>query len=312
MIVVLSKFFAPYRHELFSHVADRVLYAYSSDGHRSWGSNGHDNAWRLFTIRSRKTEYSFLWPRLKLVKILLTADTLVVNSLFLFPVWIIQLMRGRKIIYMTDVHPLYAPKIKLKIYSIIFTDVVTNVPVSSIHTKVIPLTSQLDVSQSMTERHIDVLFVNQLVERKNIDFIRRFILEASDLRICIIGDGTYFPELERSNVEWLKSIDYQEMGKYYQSAKILCAPSYFDVWGLNVQEALMCGCYVISTKSLGAAYYFANLSPVFILESYDESAWRVSIEKIIAQYSPPPKLNLSEFQLNKEFLRNAINILYSR
>lgn len=312
MVVVLSKFYAPYRHDLFSRVADIVLYAYSTDGHRSWSSDSLNNSRRLFTLRTRRTEYSFLWPYMKLIKAVLASEILIVNSLFLGPVWLFQLIRGRKVLYMTDVHPLYAPSVKLKIYSRIFSGIITNVELNNISTKVIPLSTKLKVSKPNIDRDIDVLFVNQLVERKNIDFMRRFITEASDLKICVIGDGTFFPELEFPNVDWVQSVNYEEMGNYYNASKVLCAPSYFDVWGLNVQEALMSGCYVLTTNNLGAGHHFAYLSSVFILNSFDESVWIKCVKEIVTDYSPPLQSNMSKYQLNEQFLTNAINILHTR
>lgn len=312
MIVVLSKFFAPYRHDMFVSWSDKVYYAYSSDGHRSWVSKANNRAYRIFSIRTKNTEYTFLWPTLNLLFDVLKADTLVVNSLFILPVLLLLRLLGKKIIYLTDIHPAFPPKQKLRFYMFLFSSVVTNVPVEGLRTKVIPLATDFYPPNDALAIEFDVLFVNQLIERKNIEFIRRFIARCDNLKICVIGDGIFFPELKSNHVVWKKSINYKEIGKFYKASKILCAPSFFDVWGLNVQEALISGCYVLSTDNVGAAYYFKNLKPVYIFNSYNETDWLNCIGKIINSYEKPEKLNFSEFQLNAEFLRNAINILHSR
>lgn len=55
-------------------------------------------------------------------------------------------------------------------------------------------------------------------------------------------------------VLFISPIPYSQLGGIYNIANVLLLPSYFDGWGMTLQEAASCGKALISTDNTGAAY----------------------------------------------------------
>jgi glycosyltransferase involved in cell wall biosynthesis len=105
------------------------------------------------------------------------------------------------------------------------------------------------------------LYVGQLIERKGV----RLLLEACQLlkhrgfdqfTVLIVGDGNQRDELKayvedhglKDYVEWAGWVEYGKLGPYFQQSDVFVFPTYEDVWGMVVLEAMVFGKPVLCSK----------------------------------------------------------------
>jgi glycosyltransferase involved in cell wall biosynthesis len=108
------------------------------------------------------------------------------------------------------------------------------------------------------------LFVGRISNEKNIDFLLQLAIKFkevnSDILIKIIGSG---PELDRlnseirilnlSNVLFVGSIKWENLGEYYSKSLGLILPSFFEPWGMVANEAFFYSTPVICSRFCGCA-----------------------------------------------------------
>jgi len=112
-----------------------------------------------------------------------------------------------------------------------------------------------------------LLFVGQLIPRKGVIQVLRALsyLCDSEIGLIIVGSGHQERELKKfCQEEKLQNIYFEgfhqqeELPRYYALADIFILPSFEEVWGLVVNEALAealaSGLYVLCSKYAGAAY----------------------------------------------------------
>ena len=84
--------------------------------------------------------------------------------------------------------------------------------------------------------------------------------------LAIVGDGAQQPELAalvtesglEKQVMWLGKIPYRCLGAYFQLADVFILPTYDDIWGMVVPEAMAFGKAVICSTGAGAAEMVAE------------------------------------------------------
>lgn len=108
-----------------------------------------------------------------------------------------------------------------------------------------------------------LLYVGQLIERKNVKFLLEALkrLRDPDLGLFVVGSGPLNQELmsfchvhQIPNVYFEGFKQQNELPLYYALADVLVLPSIREVWGLVVNEALASGLYVLCSNRAGAAY----------------------------------------------------------
>ncbi len=108
-----------------------------------------------------------------------------------------------------------------------------------------------------------MLYVGQLINRKGIYQLLRTLNELRDpnVGLLIVGSGPQGGELKQfcqdQNLEnvYFEGFQQQEaLLRYYALADVLILPSFKEVWGLVVNEALASGIYVLCSNYAGAAY----------------------------------------------------------
>jgi glycosyltransferase involved in cell wall biosynthesis len=130
------------------------------------------------------------------------------------------------------------------------------------------------------------LYAGQIIPRKGL----KVLLEAckllkqqgyQDYTVRIVGDGEQRSELETfvedcdlvNQVEWLGKVEYRCLGAYFQSADIFVFPTYEDIWGMVIPEAMAFGKPVICSEKAGAVEMVRPENGfVFNPESVDELA----------------------------------------
>jgi len=102
------------------------------------------------------------------------------------------------------------------------------------------------------------LFVGRLIERKGIDVLLDAFRDVDGGELWIAGDGPLRHLVETAaaddaHVRLLGHVDGVELERLYREADVLVLPSYYDVWGLVVNEAQVHGLPVIASDEVGAA-----------------------------------------------------------
>lgn len=126
-----------------------------------------------------------------------------------------------------------------------------------------------------------VLYIGQLIKRKGIGQVLKSLntLKDPEIGFMILGSGPEEKKLkEFCNENNLKNVFFEgfhqqeELPKYYAMADIFILPSFEEVWGLVVNEALASGLYVLCSKYAGAAYDLINNENgvIFDPENIDE------------------------------------------
>lgn len=115
-------------------------------------------------------------------------------------------------------------------------------------------------------QHPIFLYVGRITQRKGL----KTLLEACAIlknqgycnyTLLIVGEGDQRPELEafikerniEDRVTWAGWVDYGRLGAYFSQADVFVFPTYEDVWGMVVPEAMVFGKPVLCSKGAAAA-----------------------------------------------------------
>jgi glycosyltransferase involved in cell wall biosynthesis len=118
-----------------------------------------------------------------------------------------------------------------------------------------------------------LIYVGQLIPRKNVDSLLRALALIDDrYSLTIVGQG---PEEEslvrladalgvRPRVEFIGYVPSDVVSEILSRHSVLVLPSYEEVWGLVVNEALACGLHVVLTDVCGVARSVAGMPGVWL------------------------------------------------
>jgi glycosyltransferase involved in cell wall biosynthesis len=120
--------------------------------------------------------------------------------------------------------------------------------------------SKLRASLRLENKKI-ILSVAYLSERKGLHYLiqacAKLKEEKNDFALVIVGEGPYKQDLERLslqyNIETIFVGYVSNLVDYYLAADVFVLPTLHDVWGFVINEAMMCGCPVITTYDAGAS-----------------------------------------------------------
>lgn len=115
------------------------------------------------------------------------------------------------------------------------------------------------------------LYVGQFLPRKGvIETLRAFSeIDKDKAKMIIVGYGEQEQEIrdlieERGlvNIEMVGATrSMEETAQYFAKSDVLLMPSFIEVWGLVVNEALASGLYVMSSKYAGSSYDLLKKAP---------------------------------------------------
>jgi glycosyltransferase involved in cell wall biosynthesis len=124
------------------------------------------------------------------------------------------------------------------------------------------LSAEIRSELNIPNKSVVILYVGRMVKEKGInELITSFsnMPNKSKLSLVLVGDGndrTEFEEmvknLELTNVIFTGYVPHAKIAKYYAIGDIFVLPSYKDVWGLVVNEAMVCGLPIVTTHEVGA------------------------------------------------------------
>lgn len=110
------------------------------------------------------------------------------------------------------------------------------------------------------------LFVGDLITRKGLPALLQACASLQQQGIdryslWIVGDGAQRAEFEefarshqiRDRISWFGWVEYGQLGAYFQQADVFVFPTFEDIWGMVVLEAMVLGKPVLCSRWAGAA-----------------------------------------------------------
>lgn len=140
-----------------------------------------------------------------------------------------------------------------------------------------------------------LLFSGQLIERKGLDLLfaaYEKIHDLSDVTLWIMGSGPIEKELKEDairkdlrNVKFLGFMNEREKWVYYLASDIFVLPTREDIWGLVVNEAMLCGLPVICSKYAGCCKdLIEDEKTGFVIDPNDTESFAKVLRKIITNH----------------------------
>lgn len=137
-----------------------------------------------------------------------------------------------------------------------------------------------------------LLFSGQLIERKGLDLLfaaYEKTHDLSDIALWIMGSGPLEKELKEDalrkdlrNVKFLGFRNEIEKWIYYLASDVFVLPTREDVWGLVVNEAMLCGLPVICSKYAGCCKdLIGNEKTGFVIDPNDTESFAHVLRKVI-------------------------------
>jgi glycosyltransferase involved in cell wall biosynthesis len=172
--------------------------------------------------------------------------------------------------------------------------------------------AQIKAQLGIKEKII-LIFVGRFIGDKGIEYLmdafRRLSKEHSNIGLLLLGDGPmdlqlrdYCKDYGLNNVYFPGFVDGQDKVKYYTISDIFVLPTLRDLWGLVINEAMLCGLPVITTRATGAARDMViNGKNGFVVEEASSDDLYLALETAI-----------SDDELRSEMGRCAMETVSSR
>lgn len=158
-----------------------------------------------------------------------------------------------------------------------------------------------------------ILTVGRLVPGKGIDTLLEAFSclkkEVNDVSLLIVGSGPEEDSLKRKCVQdniddiiFAGFVDYNEMPKYFGISDLFVFPSFIDIWGLVINEAMACGLPVITTEKVGASVDLVkNGINGFVIKEKAPSELYDAMRKIVTDNELRLKMAASSRQIISNF-----------
>jgi len=108
------------------------------------------------------------------------------------------------------------------------------------------------------------LFSGKLINRKQPEMVIKafeIVRKIIPCHLVIVGDGemkknlmSYQLENKVKNVFFMGFVNQSKIHEYYSIADIFVLPSYYETWGLVVNEAMCCECAILVSTLVGSSY----------------------------------------------------------
>lgn len=128
-----------------------------------------------------------------------------------------------------------------------------------------PERQELKRALGLADRNV-ILFVGQFTERKGVfpllDAFQKVAAQDARAGLLLVGNGPLKDELSArrdalgltDRVVISDFVHKPELPRYYAAADLFVLPSYYDTYGVVVNEAMACGLPVVTTDRVGAAH----------------------------------------------------------
>jgi glycosyltransferase involved in cell wall biosynthesis len=160
-----------------------------------------------------------------------------------------------------------------------------------------------------------VLSVAYLSEKKGLQYLIKACGQLNktrnDISLVIVGEGEYKNDLQSLadqngiNASFAGYVPdlatFPDLATYYLAADVFVLPTLRDVWGLVINEAMACGCPVITTRNAaGSRDLVKNGVNGYVVEEKNVKQLKNALEKIL--YDEVVKQRMK--QASKDIIRN--------
>lgn len=143
------------------------------------------------------------------------------------------------------------------------------------------------LSQEAPRRPLRHIYVGRLVDVKNVGLLIE-VFNRNGLPLTIVGDGELREKLQavaKPNIEFAGFVNNDELGMVYQAHDVFILPSYYEPWGLVVEEALYWGLPVIVSDKVGSSVDMVKeLGTGLIFKSRDADSLQQCIDHMGREY----------------------------
>lgn len=156
---------------------------------------------------------------------------------------------------------------------------------------------------------LNFLYVGQLIERKGLEnTLKAFSkIENKNWRLSIIGKGEDENKLKelveeldlKNNVIFEGFKQKEEIINYYSKSDIFIMPSYFEVWGLVLNEAIASGLFCLSSKYAGAT-----------IDLIKENKNGYAIDPLSIEDIKEKIKKTFELNINKKLIKDSFDVNY--
>jgi glycosyltransferase involved in cell wall biosynthesis len=157
------------------------------------------------------------------------------------------------------------------------------------------------------------LYVGQIIPRKGV----KTLLEAclilqkrgyQDYSLLIVGDGEQRQELEifanknnlKDRLKWIGKVPYKYLGFYFQQADIFVFPTYEDIWGMVLTEAMAFGKPVLCSQEAQAVEMVVNGENGFVFDPNQPE----KLAEYMIQFLTNPELITQMGNKSKQIMAN--------
>lgn len=155
--------------------------------------------------------------------------------------------------------------------------------------------NRLERKTKEIHRPLRYLYVGRLVDVKNIVLLVEEF-NANGKPLTIVGQGSLETELRKTaktNISFTGFVENEKLGVVYQSHDVFILPSYYEPWGLVVEEAIYWGLPVIVSDHVGSSIDMVwDLGTGVIFKSKSRESLHNAIEEM--------ELHFDEYYQNVE------------
>lgn len=155
------------------------------------------------------------------------------------------------------------------------------------------------------------LCVGQVVPRKGVANLINACMQlrqqgCDDYTVMIVGDGEQRPELETTvqsagleeQIIWVGKIPYHRLGAYFKLADVFVFPTYDDIWGMVLVEAMGFGKAVLCSQDAGAVEMVIEEGNGFIFDPHNTQA----LTSLMSRFISDPELTKSMGKKSEEIM----------
>lgn len=138
------------------------------------------------------------------------------------------------------------------------------------------------------------LYVGRITSRKGIKTLIQAcaILKSqgySNYSLVIVGKGDQQEELEAfiqekdlaDEVTWAGWVDYDKIGSYFQETDVFVFPTYEDVWGMVLPEAMLCGKPVLGSSGAASCELIEEGGNGYIFDPHQPQELATAMQKLL-------------------------------
>ena len=160
------------------------------------------------------------------------------------------------------------------------------------------------IKKRIKNKKIKILYAGKLIKRKGVDILLKSILNIKNnynlvnkFELMIVGDGhmrdylvNYIKLKKLTNIKIMSFKNEKELSKIYQKSDIFIMPSYFEPWGLTINEALASENAIICSNKVGSSYDLVHQGKNGYL--FKEKSYKSLASKIIKLVENKKRINL--------------------